>query len=389
MLRALSLQNVQEVIWEDTGSQRSQSTSSRTSSVSVGHVEFMDDSHAASLLGQSSSTNPEVSSSHAGSPGEHQRRSHDGGDSSPTSRVLQWVFKQPTGDMAKSLGSLPKQTVPDGIPEFPIAPGKRCSIPPISVFSPDVVSFPPLPARKFTSDWISPLPDMSAPASDDRKCLYDAGVDAQVGSGFKDLKSPLLHVNGQAAPAKSAEQHPNPTSPYSEFHKSKESTNLLHPLVSPRLGDPFKVGNALGCSSGARRKSSTQSARLRISDEALEHHFREDQTSWVKPRKDSGWPAPKSPSPEELDSRKSSHASPPPVMQTHGQVNKGMIKHEDRFDVIKGLTPLLPEADHSGIYAALTGTQAVKADCGPNCQLKHACGNTPIDSRNPSTDWIG
>jgi hypothetical protein len=55
-------------------------------------------------------------------------------------------------------------------------------------------------------------------------------------------------------------------------------------------------------------------------------------------------------------------------------------------DFINGLTPLLPGADHSGIYAVLTGTQPAKVDCEPNCQLKHECGNTPIGSRNPSTD---
>jgi len=41
------------------------------------------------------------------------------------------------------------------------------------------------------------------------------------------------------------------------------------------------------------------------------------------------------------------------------------MRHEDRPDFIKGLTPLLPEADHSGIYAALTGTQPAKVDCEP------------------------
>lgn len=58
--QALSIKNVPEVIWEDTGSHRSQSTSSKTSSSSEDLHEVMDDSSTAWLLGQSSPTGPEA-----------------------------------------------------------------------------------------------------------------------------------------------------------------------------------------------------------------------------------------------------------------------------------------------------------------------------------------
>jgi hypothetical protein len=355
--RALSIKKLPEIIWEDTRSTGSLSTSSKASSSSGGRAEVMDDSSGGWLLRQSSSKCPQASSPHAESPAEHRRKSSDCGDNSPTSRVFQWMFKEPKEEIVKALGPFPKHTVPDENPESPTVPGKRNSFSSISLFRPDVVSFPPLPARKFTSDWISPLPDIIAPASDDGKCLYDAGIDAQVGSGAKDPTASLLHVGEQSIPVETTGQHRSSPSPDSESCMRRKSANILHLQVSPRLGDPFKVGNALGCSSGARRKSSTQAVRLKINDERMEHHFHEDQTSWVKPPKDSGWPAPKSPFPEEFDSRKSSHALPPPFMPGHGQFNNVKIKHENRFDLIKSLTPLLPEVDHAGICGAFTGTQ--------------------------------
>jgi hypothetical protein len=166
-------------------------------------------------------------------------------------------------------------------------PGKGNSLSSISLFSPNVVSFPALSARKLTSDWIPPLPDMNAPSSDDAKCLYESGIDAQVGSGSKNTNASLLHVGGQDAPTNASEQPRNSSSPDSDSQMKQKSVNLLYPQVASRLGEPFKVGNPLGCSSGTRRKSSTQSIRPKVNDEALEHHFHEDQTSWVKPRKDS------------------------------------------------------------------------------------------------------
>jgi hypothetical protein len=261
--------------------------------------------------------NPEAISPRAESPGEHRSRNNDDGDNSPTSRVFQWVFKEQTEEMMKSLGRSSKQTAPDENSGSPGVKQKRNSFSSISLFSPDVVSFPPLPPRKFTTAWISPLPDISAPASDDRKCLYGYGVDAQVGSGTRYSNGSLLKDGEPDAPTGTAEPNRNPPSPDSDSQVRPKSMNLLHPQVIPRLGDPFKVGSALGCSSGARRKSSAQSVRLKINDETLEHHFHEDNTSWVKPRKDSGWPAPKSPSPEELEIREPSHTLLPPLIQVH------------------------------------------------------------------------
>ena len=277
---AFSMKNAPEVIWEDTGSHASLSTSSKASSsyhLSEGRVEAIDDSSNAWLLGQSSLIGQEAGSPHEVLPGEHRHKSSDKGDIPPMSRVFQWVFKEPTEEMVKALGPFPKQTAPDKISESPAVLDKKISFPSISLFSPDVVSFPPLPARKFTNDWISPLPDLSAPASDDSKCLYDARIDAQVGSGAKDPNASLLHVGEQTAPVEATKQHRSSPSPDTDSNRRRKSANLLHPEVTPRLGDSFKVGNAIGCSSGARRKSSTRSVRLNIDDEGLEHHFQKDQ----------------------------------------------------------------------------------------------------------------
>jgi hypothetical protein len=309
--RANPLKNVPEVIWEDTGSPGSPSFSSKASSSSEGRYEVMDDSSDVWLLGQP------AGSLHAVLPGNHRHKSSDNGDNSPTSRVFQGVFKELTKEMPRAPRPFPEQTAPDKNIESQAMPGKRNSFPSIS-FRPDVVSFPPLPSRKFTSDWISPLPDMSKPASGGGKCLYGAGIDAHVCASLKDPNTSALDVGQGGAVTEANEQQRRSPSPDSESHVRGKSANLLHPQVSARLGDRFKVGNAIGCSSGVRRKSSTRSVPLKINDEAPKHHLHEDQTSWVKPWKDSGWPAPKSSSPEELNSRKSSQTLPPLFMQARG-----------------------------------------------------------------------
>jgi hypothetical protein len=84
-----------------------------------------------------------------------------------------------------------------------------------------------------------------------------SGIDAQVGSASKNTDASLLHVGGQDAPTNASEQPRNSSSPDSDSRMKQKSVNLLHPQVASRLGDPSKVGDALGCSSGARRKSST------------------------------------------------------------------------------------------------------------------------------------
>jgi hypothetical protein len=77
--RALSLKNVPEVIWEDTGPPASPSASSKASSSSERRDEGMNGSSVARLLGQSSSTVPDESSSRAASPGYQGRRTGDDG----------------------------------------------------------------------------------------------------------------------------------------------------------------------------------------------------------------------------------------------------------------------------------------------------------------------
>jgi hypothetical protein len=224
------------------------------------------------------------------------------------------------------LGKFPNQpyeATPNTDVEPPTVSDKGKSCPPITITRPDVVSFPPLPSQQFTSDWFSPLPDMSAPASEDSKCLFGAGIDTRVADTPKGRNTSLLSVSGKSTPKGETGHRQESTSSGCNSNTRRKSVNPIHPQVCPRLGDAFKIGNAIGSSSGARRKSSTQSVRLKIDNEALEHHYHEDQTSWTKPRKDSGWPVANLPSPEEPDSRKSSHASPRPGRLDRDHHGKG------------------------------------------------------------------
>jgi hypothetical protein len=184
---------------------------------------------------------------------------------------------------------------------------------------PDVISFPPLPSRKFTSDWISPLPDITTrvfpmlqitepPLQPDGGSLYDSGIDARTGQLHSGITTPN---KGAHSPELTSS---NPSSPHIQYQSSdpkppgKKSLALPQQETAPRTGHVFTLGHAIGVSSGVRRKSSTQSKHIHIAHSLPDCHHGSEP--WIKPRKDSGWPTRESPSPEELNTRGSSQNAP-------------------------------------------------------------------------------
>lgn len=386
--RALSFKNVSEVIREDTRSPGSPDSSSKASSNPEGRDEVTNSSSVEWLLGQSSSTNQGGSSPHPIPLDGQGRKASEDGDNSPTSRVFQWIFKDQTEDMISISEKSPKQPhslIPEGEP--PILSGEGEPYPSITLARPDVVSFPPLPSRQSTSDWISPLPDMSAPSSGDGKCFYRADADARVGDTSNDVNISLLNVSGNTAPKAETERRQELPVSDAGSNTRQGSSTLLQPQVSSCLGDQFKIGKATGSSSGARRKSSSHSVRLRIDNEALEPHYHEGQTSWTKPRKHSWWPFPKSPSSKELASRKISGTPTPPSVAERDKATRDKGSEAERLTLIKSIEPLLSGPDHAGIYGVLTGTEKDGADCG-TCCTEHMRGDT-LDPRKSSSDWRG
>jgi hypothetical protein len=133
-----------------------------------------------------------------------------------------------------------------------------------------VVSFPPLPPRKTTNDWYSPLPPMeiSPPPLTTSQSLYDIGIDVSFGPSSSKTVTPK---SSQTSWVRSTEVSPGPSiefSPNYEIKSKSPDTNLnekirqksvikAHPSAFARTGDSSAVGSSIGASSGERRKSST------------------------------------------------------------------------------------------------------------------------------------
>lgn len=375
--RVFSLKSVPEIIWEDTRSQGSMGSTSLPCSTKTS-PDVTSDSNTIWLLGNSFLKSLGGDLSRPVSPKQRQHENTNGGDNSPTSDVYQWNFKEPTENMIVGSGQSPKQsnlTSPNTNAEVPAASDEGRSGSPISLVRPDVVSFPPLPARKFTSDWISPLPDMCASLSGDSKYPRGTGIDTRASNLSKSINAPLLDIGIEDTPILEIGHRQEPQSPDSDSSNKKKSVNLLHLQVCPRLGDLFKVGNAIGSSSGARRKGSTRSARIQTGDDVYECSHYEDQSPWTGSHKDSEWPSLKTPPTGELNHRRSSHALLLPGTHVKDLHNKGEERVEEKANLMGGLAPPLLKVDHVGT-------------CGTNCG-SHVCCISPVNSESPSVDWIG
>lgn len=183
---------------------------------------------------------------------------------------------------------------------------------------PDVFSFPPLPSRRRTSDWISPLPDIhmspmlritETPSLTDNRCLYDSGIDARTGRSHNVVASPTEARN--ISEATSPDSSGSVTPCQSSAPNTSDKT-VPYSQASSRMGS-LTLGHVIGLSSEVRRKSSAQSNHVRI-EHALPVRPHESGP-WIKPRKDSGWPMLKSPTTEEIDTRRNSQN----VLLAHGE----------------------------------------------------------------------
>ncbi len=303
----------------------------------------------------------------------------------PCTRVMSTLEKEKSSHLAAAEPRSPNSNLPT---ETHDPSGKAFSSSAPELKRPEVVSFPPLPARKETTDWISPLPDLSVFTFPDTSgSLYTDGIDAQLSITKRVSTSSLLNLRSWEPETRepepredsSAEEsltrskstsllYPQVLLPAEESTVRRKSAVPLHPRVVARTGDSFKLGSAIGSSCGTRRKSSDRSIRLRIAEEALERHYHQDQTSWTKPRKDSGWPAHMSPSPESIHSRKaSSEVSAPPHKLMRMNIEKDKMRQDDRSNLIEGLVPLLSKVDHVGIYDNLTGAKKDNMKCETPC----------------------
>jgi hypothetical protein len=309
----------------------------------------------------------------------------------------------------------------------------------------DVVSFPPLPTRNSTSEWISPLPDMASPMAtslevevpeealdlptptDQGRSLYSYGIDAT--SGFLRPEHPKTPSHQLVA---------SPTLPslfeestlfkvtftdrFEEPHRMgrRRSSNIIDaPVIRERAGKKATFGSSIGMSTKIRRRSSPRIDHIRIEHANVE--IVEGRAPWKKPRKDSGYPSgalrslvadtdedehmeEHTEEAEELeesfepDAERSLRSSPGTtkpkssseiLRKLEEKVIKETTRQKGRIQLLEERTPMLTVRDQVGIYAAMTGARKARSsrsdECTSECHA-HNCREETSGQRNPSVD---
>lgn len=330
--------SVHEVIWEDNGPESKRSSS-----------EFNLNSDRPSLALSSSSVVPcpktdTFPSESVAAAEQTQYVSRQGPSKRPTmKKTLPSLIplNNPTIELAKAPNNWPGE-LPDMTPASwevtsaidPVSPMAKAVENP---FESDVVSFPPLVERKRTSDWISPLPDITL-SQDADVSLYALGVDAHTGIGSPSVEFPSVDyftpspatsfyeidsnirtrsrsVVNKSTPKGLDIHHLSvdyqTLSPMNQTGDSKElgarvdtgidsimgqngselghqslKNRLSSNAVSRRTGDSFSLGSSIGISTGKRRESSVH---VKVKSRAAT--VLREGDPWQKYRKDSGWPA--------------------------------------------------------------------------------------------------
>lgn len=410
--KVFSKKSVHEIIWED-GS-RSCSTSSLITPTSDSAVT------SPSAVGEPDTTRLEEDIPQSGIPQSMTSRIFPEDrtcfeDDMFNSQVFRWEWKETTSQ---------DDPPPPFDRDFSLLPpiqgtdARRKSSGLLEVKVDQVISFPALPLRKSTNDWISSPPDIAAimktpsiskPRHEVRP-MYLHGLDAigrlsvsQPGAQSAPI-TPHTEIGEwdfSSSNAKSKSPASNP----------RRSTVIQHPQDIARVGDFSKPGHAVGFSSGVRRQSSTRLTRIRFEHRHTEEDL-EDRKPWKKPRKDSEYPFKRSysTSPDETASRRESltvgmhrraSRSCELLAAAVGLDRKNGERWKDRNRIIAESSPQLTIKDRAGIYVSLTGAEEAVEKIGKN-EIGHGPGLdnecfsrdfTYLDdanaSRNPSVDWIG
>ncbi|KAL3424699.1 hypothetical protein PVAG01_03980 [Phlyctema vagabunda] len=244
----------------------------------------------------------------------------------------------------------------------------------------DVISFPPLKERRMTSEWITPLPDISQPEASDTT-LHNVGIDANYGgastprrvSPGAQSKSSIRKRSAANSEQETRQTVRMRTSIFSSDQDLRRRSVLNHPYAPARTGAAMTTGSSIGASSRTRRKSSAP--HIQIPD-----HFDTDKlgSTWKKAREDSCYPTILEPSSPEDDSQHTTHD------------HSSNDFHAHRQKLLKEKTPVLPGTiDRVGIYNDFTGSNAKRPSLMAGSKHKcHDC-STDSESRLPSIDWIG
>lgn len=309
----------------------------------------------------------------------------------------------------------------------------------------DVESFPPLPRRKATADWFSPLPEMETYSP-----LMTPRSHHETGPSSKELTPKASQMSwarsALLSPSKNVEfnwnvdyrpktpeltpaaeiRHTSIDARHEDFRR--KSTVKAHPCSPARTGSPSSIGSSIGVSHHERRRSlkprsvhsphaksmplktsppdssSGASAeatvdpikRVRTIDNIDKRAHRSTCARWRPP---SICPSPRTPSPsEECEYALEEGPKDPEPSQISTETQPSQLQRirsvfMERMNSIREISPPSVKLDPIGIYGQLTGTRS--ADNRNSGHVwgggdSHECddaANHP--GRTPSVDWIG
>jgi hypothetical protein len=254
----------------------------------------------------------------------------------------------------------------------------------------DVISFPPLPARKTTDDWKSPLPPIQmAPHGQN---LYNIGLDIHCGNSA----IPPRKLNSKELTYARFAQPDNPEAPRKRLrsetlpHIKFKSAIQIQSKASCRTSVSHELGHCLDTSPCDRKTSSTKVMKCVTT---IDNARKAQKTStWTKIRPDSICPPPQPPTPTELrcdirieTTSSSTHNSGPSSPEA-------VDRKVARLAIIQQKLPKTPEVDRVGIYGRFTGTGSANPSLAL-CPGDYACESLECHhcsagTRNPSVDWI-
>jgi hypothetical protein len=398
-------QNSNEVIWEASGSPNSQSS-----------VDDRKRSSTSDSSRHQSSNSPTPHAHDLKSPRLPPPRQDKGDAFDPNNArasISEWSWRLPQAEVptiitssdpesndfapdslppSKALPKMPRTPIravasaPD-VPRAPTKAKRKISARP-ALTSPeveDVVFFPPLPTRKTTNEWFSPLPDIGShpPKSPSPKSLYDEGIDA-TGVIATSLPAPKAQKHTHFAMMERLESPTSSVEFDPGYDLRRKSVVKAHPQAPARVGTQASMGSSIGASSGERRKSSVKPGVKRV--RTIDNANRPSRAgTWTRNRPPSVCPTPIAASPAEISDNEDSTATSPPSTERIGRIKMDRKKHD--------ISPPLPKMDRAGIYTKITGTVRSAlglVDCEEDCPPKHECDDCARDPRSqPSVDWIG
>ncbi|EPE28862.1 hypothetical protein GLAREA_00020 [Glarea lozoyensis ATCC 20868] len=255
----------------------------------------------------------------------------------------------------------------------------------------DVISFPPLPPRKTTNDWHTPLPAIEMAPKPHGKHLYDLGLDIHCGhSGVSSTALTPRQLSYARYIQQETEEAPrkiirSETLPLIEFKGAIQ----IQPKAPSRTSVSPEIGHSIDTCPANRKTSSADVMRCVTT---VDNARKSQKTStWIKVRPPSVCPSPQPPTPTELRCDLKIEIPSNHTSKADSFSPESVDRKAARLAIIQQKMPQTPEVDRVGIYGRFTGTGSRNSGglrvCPGACEVAE-CHHCSVDTRDPSVDWI-